>query len=351
MKFPLIILPIVLAVTIGAFAAYYYPKFTGQKSPNFIPAIQKPKPLEKYAYENLSKTDFKPTEIIVGDIIRQEPDYTSRMFYFSFDPYINSGQTKKVSGLINLPNKPGTYPILLMLRGYVDKEKYTTGEGTQHAGEYFTQNGFITIAPDFLGYGQSDDPSDSSVEERFQSYVTVLTLLKSIPNLNSQLSTFNFQPQADVNRLGIWAHSNGGQIALSVLEIGGGSYPTVLWAPVSKPFPYSILYFTDDIEDHGKALRSVVAAFENDYNSEKYSPTNFYSQINAPIQLHQGTGDETVPLAWSDNLNKALKDLDKSLEYFTYPEADHNLTPGWNQAITRSLNFYQEKLTKTPPKR
>ena len=141
-------------------------------------------------------------------------------------------------------------------------------------------------------------------------------------------------------------HSNGRQIALSVLEITGKSYPTVLWAPVSKPFPYSILYFTDEFDDHGKALRKVVADFEKDYNVELYSPSNFYSWINAPIQIHQGTADDSVPLKWSDNLVADLTKLGKNAEYFTYPEADHNLTPGWEAAIRRSSDFYKENFSK-----
>lgn len=343
MKLPLIVLSIVLTIVVGAFSAYYWPKITSFKPQNQTES-QKPKPLEKYSYENLSKAEFKPSEITLGEILKDEPQYTSQMFYFNVDPSLNSGQSKKVSGLINLPKKSGNYAVIVMLRGFVEKEEYSTGVGTQRAGEYFAQNGFITLAPDFLGYGQSENPSDLAIEERFQTYITVLTLLKSIPNLNNQLSAINNQLSSDPYRVGIWAHSNGGQIALSVLEITGSNYPTVLWAPVSKPFPYSILYYTDEFEDHGKALRKVVADFEVDYDVEAYSLTNFLDRIQAPIQLHQGTADDAVPVKWSDNLNQSLKDQELELEYFRYPGADHNLTPGWNEAIQRSLKFYQEKL-------
>ena len=230
-----------------------------------------------------------------------------------------------------------------MMRGFVLKETYSTGIGTKRAGEVFAQNGFITIAPDFLGYGKSDNPSGNSIEERSQTYITALTLLSSLDNLNSGLdASYSGKIKADVSKVGIWGHSNGGQIALSVLEITGKNYPTVLWAPVSKPFPYSILYFTDEFDDHGKALRKVVANFENDYDIELYSPSNFYSWINAPIQIHQGTADDAVPLKWSDQLVKDLDKLKKDVTYFTYPGADHNLLPdGWGVAVQRSLDFYK----------
>lgn len=354
MKLPLIVLSIVSAIIVGALSFYYWPKITSFKPQNQT-ETQKPKPLEKYTYDNLSKAEFKESDITLGKVLKDDPEFTSQVFYL----YVEG---KRVSGLINTPKQPGTYPVILMLRGFVEKEIFQTGVGTQRAGEYFTKNGFITLAPDFLGYGQSDNPSDLAIEERFQTYVTTITLLKSIPNLNSQLlalknfegsivsfkegsfSGGNSQLLSDPERVGIWAHSNGGQIALSVLEITGSNYPTVLWAPVSKPFPYSILYYTDDFEDHGKALRRVVADFEQDYDVEAYSLTNFLDRIQAPIQLHQGTADDAVPVKWSDNLNQSLTDLGKEVGYFRYPGADHNLTPGWNEAVQRSLNFYNEKL-------
>jgi len=129
------------------------------------------------------------------------------------------------------------------------------------------------------------------------------------------------------------------------LAISGKNYPTVLWAPVSKPFPYSILYFTDEFDDHGKALRRAVADFEKDYDIEKYSPTNYLSWINSPIQLHQAVEDEAVPKRWSDQLNQELKKLNKDITYYTYFGENHNFNNGsWGLAIQRSINFYNEKL-------
>jgi len=320
----------------------------------------KVKPLLKYTFENLKKNKFKSSSIILGVTLDEKENYISQMFYYMIRDVIDGeNREKKVSGLINVPKKEGAYPVIVMLRGFVPVEFYTTGIGTKRVGEVLAENGFITLAPDFLGYGASDNPSHNSIEERFQTYTTVLTLLSSLDNLNSGLTarlpspegetnggqaSYSGRIKADVSRVGIWGHSNGGQVALSVLEITGKNYPTVLWAPVSKPFPYSILYFTDDVADHGKALRKVVAEFENDYDIELYSPGNFYSWINAPMEIHQGLADDAVPFKWSDNLVADLKKLEKNVTYFTYPGADHNLLPGWDTAVQRSLEFYNKYL-------
>ncbi len=301
-------------------------------------AQEAPKPLIKYTIENLTSAKFEPSQIEIGDVLKDDSGFVSRYFYFDV-----SG--RRVSGQINYPKVPGTYPVIVMNRGYIDRETYKTGDGTRRSGEVFAKNGFITVAPDFLGYGQSDMPSGSPLEERFQTYITSATLLESVGNLNSALLEADTNVKVDPEKIGIWGHSNGGQISLTVLEATGATYPTVLWAPVSKPFPYSILYYTDDIDDHGKMLRKVVSDFEKDYDSEKYSLTNYLDRINAPIQIHQGGADEAVPVKWSDDLVKILKEKDKDITYFTYPGDDHNFARGsWQTVVERNIEFFKEEL-------
>lgn len=318
-------------------------------SKNLIPQKEKvkEKPLAKYTFESLKKKKFLSLPITLGNIVDENESIISQMFYFNLrETIVGESKYRKISGLINVPKAQGTYPIIVMMRGFVPKEIYSTGIGTQRAGEFFARNGFITISSDFLGYGNSDNPSKDSIEERFQTYTTALNLFSSLENLNVELAaSYSGKIKADSSKVGIWGHSNGGHIALSVLEITGKNYPTVLWAPVSKPFPYSIFFFMDEFDDHGKALRKVVADFEADYDIELYSPSNFYSWLNAPIQIHQGTSDEAVPLRWSENLVEDLEKLGKDVEYFVYPGADHNLLPdGWSIAVQRSLDFYKKKL-------
>jgi dipeptidyl aminopeptidase/acylaminoacyl peptidase len=307
--------------------AYHLPR-------NSNPIAQvRPTPLLKYTIENLAKADIKPAEIQIGKVLKDDPKFTSYEFTFSFNPNL-SGSLKTVSGLINIPKGTGNFPAIVMFRGYVDPTQYFIGTGTSRVAEYFASKGFITVAPDFLGFGDSDREAENVFESRFQTFVTGTTALKSVSSIN----------QFDGKNIFIWGHSNGGQIALTTLEITGVNYPTVLWAPVSKPFPYSILYYTDDASDSGKFLRKELADFENDYDTDLFSLTKYLSSIKAPLQLNQGTADDAVPVAWSNLLAKELKESTISAEYIKYPGANHNLTPGWNQAVANALIFYQKHL-------
>ncbi len=331
---------IVAVVTASAILLLYKSTDNGVVNPissNIDKIIEKP--FDKYTIEALKERQAIPSAITIDKIIKEDPEFTAYLFYFITNKY-------KVSGMLTIPKEKGTYPIIEMHRGYADKVGYQTGNGTRRAAEVFATNGFITIAPDFLNYGQSDVGPDSSIENRFMNYTTVLDLLASLPILNDSLQSAGIvDVQADPSKVGIWGHSNGGQISLSILSITGKEYPTSLWNPVSKPFPYTILFFTDEDPDHGKALRKVVADFEDDYDIEKYSSYNYYNWINAPIQLHQGTADEQVPLRWSDHLYNLLDSMDKDITYYTYLNDDHNFAKGsWSTVVARDLAFYNKYL-------
>jgi len=292
------------------------------------PWVQIEKPLEKYSFPELKNKVFNGSEIELGKILQENNSYVSRMFFYKVED-------RKISGQINIPKtkKPvNGYPVVVMIRGYVDLEIYETGVGTKNGAGYFSANGFITLAPDFLGYGESDMPPNNSLEERFMRPMQVMELITSVKNLE----------QADENMIAMWGHSNGGQIGLSVLEISGRKIPTSLWAPVSKPFPYSILYYTDEFDDRGKALRKVVAGFDALYEADEYSIENYYDWIKAPIQIHQGSADDAVPVEWSQELNKRLKELGVEARLFVYAGADHNLRGGWNEAVVRDLEFFRK---------
>src|SRR3989344_4694257 len=88
------------------------------------------KPLEKYTIDALSKRVFEGSQINLEEAIATTPGYT--VWRFSFD-----SENKRVTGLAHIPASDSgnqrikRYPVIVQLRGYVDREKYTPGEGTK----------------------------------------------------------------------------------------------------------------------------------------------------------------------------------------------------------------------------
>lgn len=336
-----------MTITVSAFAGWFAKGyFNGGRDVTKTNETLRVHPLERYALDTLSQTEIKPGKLEIKNALKEDPDYTSYLFELTFNPNLDGKTFKKTTGQINLPAQASLpseervpsdnqkYPLLVMFRGYINQEIYRTGDGTRNAAAFFAKNGFITISPDFLGYAGSDSESGNIFESRFQTYVTALAVLKSV----NQITNW------DGKNIFIWAHSNGSQIALTVLEISAVDYPTVLWAPVSKPFPYSILYYTDDSSDGGKLIRHELATFEKDYDVDKYSLTNYLDKINAPILVNQGTADDAIPKAWTDGLVANLRKLDKDVTYTIYPGANHDMRPLWDSVILDNLNYFASYL-------
>lgn len=344
LKRVLIFLLIIISFWSGWFLRGFYKNSEAEIEINNESIKANVKPLDRYTIENLSRTNIDNGNFEIKENIKETDDFNSYLFTYEFNPNLDGKTLKKTTGQINIPNLDDSkssnniIPVILMFRGYIDQNLYKTGDGTRNAAEYFTKEGFITIAPDFLGYAGSDSEAENIFETRFQTYVTAVSLLKYLgDNPNLKLENGNWQ----MENIYLWGHSNGGQIALTTLEITGTNNPTTLWAPVSKSFPYSVLYYTDKSEDRGKLIRTELAKLEKSYDVEKYSLTNYLDKINAPIQIHQGEEDEAVPKSWSVTLVNLLKQKEKDVTYYTYQSTDHNMRPNWDTVVERDIEFFK----------
>ena len=298
-------------------------------------------PYQKYTFERLVVREDKASVIELGEEIANNPEYISYVFY-----YYSEG--RRISGQLNVPNLSRLMGAVVMARGYVEKDGYTTGTGTRNAAAVYAKNGYITLAPDFSGYGESDKEDENALGARLVKPVEVLDLIASLSSL----------PQIDLTRVYLWGHSNGGQITISVSEVLGERVRrgilnqdgvrirgASLWAPVTKPFPYNILYYTDEADDQGKWLRSEIAKFEAEYDVFKYSIDKYLDWINMPLLIHQGTIDDAVPVAWSREFIKRLEEKEKQHQYYEYPGADHNMRPDWNTVVKRDLEWFNSIVT------
>ncbi|HOZ81108.1 MAG TPA: prolyl oligopeptidase family serine peptidase [Candidatus Woesebacteria bacterium] len=280
--------------------------------------------LEKYDFDSLSKRQGEASEI---KITQEKAKYGSGVVY-SF-----TSQGKKISGtMVDLhPEMSKLRPAIVMIRGYAPTEGYYPGSGSWRVAEELAKEGYVTFSIDFLGYGQSDSGSADALEARFEKVINVMDLIESIKKL----------PWIDQNKIGIWAHSNGGQITLSVLEVTGGNYPTVLWAPMTNPFPQSLIDTADEGEEKQKAIE-YVNLFLKYYDGRRYAVENYWEKIKAPILIQQGTADEWCEVEWQEKVVKSLKDLGKKAELVIYRGSDHNLKKDWSEAVRKDLEWFKK---------
>lgn len=334
---------------------------------------------EKYQSGNYQKATTKIK--VLSCLNCDEEDSKIRQYQILYE-----SQGQQLSATLTLaqellanPSKSQNLPLIVMIRGYVPAENYFPGNGTAHAAAVFAQAGFVTIAPDFLGYGASDPESDDPWLNRFIKPLNVIDLLLAIrqektfllpPNnslladsasqsstkITQQLTVAQDSYQISINpeKIAFWGHSNGGQITVSVLEILGEKIPASLWAPVLAPFPYSILYFSDEEADEGKQSRQFIANFEKDYDVFDFSLSKHLDLLKADLQVQHGSNDDSALLSWSQEFASKITAENKRRQaenieplQFTlipYAGADHNLNGAWNSAVQQDLTFYRKEL-------
>ncbi len=294
---------------------------------------------EKYDFDSLRKRGGVASLIELsgepeGVVVRRketaaELGIDSKVFYFY-------SEGKKISGMVNIPelDESRKRGAIIMIRGYADKQGYYVGSGSWRVADELAKMGFMTFSIDFLGFGESEGESLDMMEARFEKVPAVLDLIESVKAVG----------MVDESKIGIWAHSNGGQIALSVLEITGGDYPTSLWAPMTNPFPKSVLETASGLSDGGKAVVSAIKEFERSHDSRRYAFENYYDWIKAPVVIHQGTGDEWCEVVWQEEVVLGLKRAGKEAVLYEYPGDDHNLSGSWEEVVERDGLFFKNYL-------
>ncbi|NCO12408.1 MAG: hypothetical protein COZ34_02885 [Candidatus Pacebacteria bacterium CG_4_10_14_3_um_filter_34_15] len=384
----LIILIILVSFGIGFFTNQFFTSGNSELISPFVSLQENTSfPLLTYSIPNLRNREYFTSKIKLEKLISEEELYSSYVF-----SYTTLG--KKMTGQINIPDKFTTSPTqkhsaIIMIRGYVPKEIYKTGMGTQSAAGVLANNGYITIAPDFFGFGESDPEPTDTWQARFEKPIIIIELLKSL-ELNGvptavvetkEAPTNLISSNLKIDDLGIWAHSNGGQIALTTLQVLDETIPTTLWAPVTTPFPYSILYFSDELEDEGKEQRKWISMFEEKYNVFDFSVTQHLDLLQGPIQIQHGDADDSALIYWSEEFVKKIE-LENSrrseilenynsvgenassnelsqitdsaepstasaiidLTFYKYENTDHNMVPNWNKVIARDIQFFNKYL-------
>ncbi|HSB00187.1 MAG TPA: alpha/beta fold hydrolase, partial [Anaerolineales bacterium] len=139
--------------------------------------------------------------------------------------YPSDGLT--IYGFANIPKGEGPFPVILAIHGYVNPAIYNTVDYTASALDVITQSGYIVIHPNLRGYPPSDSGDNLF---RVGMAVDVLNLLALVKTKAGPAEVF---ATAAPEKIGLWAHSMGGNIALRVLTVSPDVKAAVLFASMS----------------------------------------------------------------------------------------------------------------------
>jgi uncharacterized protein len=253
----------------------------------------------------------------------------------------------KVRALMNVPTsaKPeGGHPVLLLNHGFIPPTTYSTLNSYKAFADFYSNNGYLVLKAYYRGHDQSEGEGQSA--HLAPDYITdVLNLIDAIKK----------HPDANPNKIGIWGHSMGGGITLRALVVNKDIKAAVLVAGVVASPQKFYEYWEKNknssaipgwIKDTGNTiLERVKTPQENPEYYDSISAYKYLDDVQAPVSIHHGTRDNSVPLEFSEELNAALKTANKDVEYFVYQNADHNLAGSARSPfLQRSLDFLNRHL-------
>ncbi len=282
----------------------------------------------------------------------------------SFSAYLVSYRSSglKVYAMVAVPNTPkprAGYPVLVANHGFVPTaENYgITAEGIDsRPGDYYrdvpdiyAREGFLVVMPDYRGHNISEGIEFTTGFLATNYYtLDVLALLSALPGLDD----------ADLDKLFMWGHSLGGEIALRTLLVDGSIRGASLWSPVGgslweQAYHYS-WYYSDDGTDSRDTPKAQMEQLVRDidslgfpYDADSSEPGQFLHYLDTPIIVHHAKDDGEVPYIWSELLATKLELQGKAYTFYSY-DSDNHLFEDELQAmaVARDVEFFRSQLSE-----
>lgn len=250
-----------------------------------------------------------------------------------------------IRALLTVPNgtpPQGGWPAVVFNHGYIPPDVYRTTERYVAYQDAFARAGFVTLKSDYRGHG-------SSQGEALGGYYSP----GYTDDVMNALGSLKRDGRVNAARIGMWGHSMGGFLTLRAMVIDPDIKAGVIWAGVvgdydaimnqwNSPVPASIPQRVLDLRKKAVAKYGTPAANPKFWNS--LSANSYLKDLGGPVQLHIGTADEDVPVAFHTALSRDLKAIGKPVQSYVYPGDNHNLSRNLQTALNRSVAFFKEHL-------
>ena len=307
--------------------------------------------LNTLSIDYLRKQKYPGSDIIIEETLAPGSNYNR---------YIASYKSEglKIYALLTVPqgNPPagGGWPVIVFNHGFIPPAEYRTTERYIAYTDAFSRNGYILFRPDYRGHGSSE----GSAAGGYGSNAYTIDILNAVASIKKLKHSVNGQLLiVDSNRIGMWGHSMGGHITLRAMVVNKDIKAGVIWAGVVASYPdlmynwrrTSSITTTPPLSGGRPGWRqSLIEKFgspeENPQFWSSISADSYLKDISGPLQLHHGTADTSVPVAFSEKLNEKMNAAGKPVELFIYPGDDHNLANNLSIALERSVAFFDRYL-------
>ena len=224
------------------------------------------------------------------------------------------------------------------------------GEYYRDVPDIYAREGFLVVMPDYRGHNISEGIEFTTGFLATNYYtLDVLALLSALPGLDD----------ADLDKLFMWGHSLGAEIALRTLLVDGSIRGASLWSPVGgslweQAYHYSWYDSTDDTDRHDKP-KARMEKFASDidhldfpYDPDSSEPGQYLHFLDTPILVHHAKDDGEVPYIWSELLATKLELQNKTYTFYSYDSDNHLFGDELRAlAVARDVEFFRSLLSET----
>lgn len=239
-----------------------------------------------------------------------------------------------VTAAMNVPERiAGRLPVIVFFPDAVDPLGSVFSSELLREQDFFARAGYLTIALEYR-----------SAENGLFDFGA--TAAKDAVNLLDALFAAGL-PNVDTRRIGVFGFGFGGLVAQRLAASSTGVAGYVFFAPaVADPLAL-IEYYAS--EQSGLLRAQYGKLLENPQALQTLNPLAYVSEMQAPLQVHHGSADEVVPLAWSDSFVAAIRFAGKEeVEYFRYEGERHRFgDASWGIAANRARAFF-DRIVRTP---
>ncbi|MFZ5921923.1 MAG: alpha/beta fold hydrolase [Chloroflexota bacterium] len=263
--------------------------------------------------------------------------------YYAY--YLSEGL--KIYALLTIPNgetPEGGWPGIVFNHGYIPPDVYRTTQRYVAYVDRIASAGYVVFRIDYRGHDQSEGEASGA----YSSPGYTIDVLNAVASLQRH-------PQVNPDKIGMWGHSMGGYLTLRAMVVSKDVKVGVIWAGVVASYT-DLLYnwrrtgsFTPSPDSRRGSWRT---SWIEQYGTPEQNPdfwasissNSFLSDLSGPLQLHHGTEDEDVPLAFSIRLAEQARAVGKVADLYTYEGDDHNLSGFFTTAMTRTIEFFDQYL-------
>lgn len=121
------------------------------------------------------------------------------------------GDGLRISGVLNVPVGDGPFPAVVLAHGWIDRDRYVTGQGMERERATLASNGYLALHVDYRNHASSDrDPG----LKRSLYLAYAVDVINAVHALRA-----SDEVPIDDDRIAVMGRSMGGPVMYQVLEI------------------------------------------------------------------------------------------------------------------------------------